>query len=80
MKLLFTKITTTTNIIVQWDDGDPSSQSRGMASAIAGICESEYTALTGWFNITTCFGTGDRITVTEQSISSGGGKGAYRWN
>jgi hypothetical protein len=64
--------TTTTNYIVQWDDSDPNNLSQGMASAIAGICESEHTALTGWFNITTGFGASDRITVTVQSISSGG--------
>ncbi|MGH9142786.1 MAG: hypothetical protein ACRD2I_16765, partial [Vicinamibacterales bacterium] len=63
---------TTTNYIVQWDDGDPNSQSQGMATAIAGICETEHTALTGWFNITTGFGSSDRITVTVQSISAGG--------
>jgi hypothetical protein len=80
MRLLFTKTTTTTNYIVQWDDGDPNSQSKVMAPAIAAICESEHTALTGCFNIATGFGTGDRLTVTEQSISSGSGKGAYLWN
>ena len=64
--------TTTTNYIVQWDDSDPNSQSQAMASAIAAICESEHTALTGWFNITTGFGSSDRVTVTVQAISKGG--------
>jgi hypothetical protein len=64
--------TTTTNYVVQWDDGDPNGQSQAMATAIAGICESEHTVLTGWFDITTGFGTSDRITVTVQSISAGG--------
>ena len=54
-----------------------------MASAIAGICESEHTALTGWFNITSGFGSSDRITVTVQSISKGGannfGYSSGRW-
>ena len=43
-----------------------------MANAIAGVCETEFTALTSWFGITTGFGTSDRITVTVQSISAGG--------
>ncbi len=64
--------TTTTNYIVQWDDADPNGQSKAMASAIAAICESEHTTLAGWFNITTGFGSSDRVTVTVQSISAGG--------
>src|SRR5947208_3537879 len=64
--------TTTTNYVIQWDDSDPNKQSQAMAAAIAAICESEHTALTGWFNITTGFGTSDRITVTVQQIAAGG--------
>ena len=63
-------VQTTTNFVVQYDDGN--AQAQGMATAIAGVCESEFTALTGWFNITTGFGTGDRITMTVQSIAAGG--------
>jgi hypothetical protein len=65
-------VATSTNYIVQFDDGDPNNQAQGMATAIAGIVESEHSALTSWFNITTGFGTSDRITVNVKSISSGG--------
>ena len=63
-------VQTTTNFVVKYDDSN--TQAQGMANAIASVCESEFTVLTGWFGITSGFGTGDRITVTVQSISSGG--------
>ena len=61
---------TTTNFVVQYDDSN--GQAKGMANAIASVCENEFTALTGWFVITSGFGTSDRITVTVQAISKGG--------
>src|ERR1035437_3078246 len=64
------KLPTTNNFFLQYDDSN--AQAKGMATAIAGVCESEFAALTGWFNITSGFGTSDRITMTVQSISAGG--------
>lgn len=61
---------TTTNFVIKYDDTQTAAQ--GMAQSIANICESEFTALTGWFGITTGFGVNDRITVTVQPISAGG--------
>jgi hypothetical protein len=61
---------TSTNFVVQYDDSN--TEAKGMAAAIAAVCENEFTVLTGWFNITTGFGPSDRITVTVQSISKGG--------
>lgn len=60
----------TTNFNLAFDDSN--AQAKGMAQAIAGVCETEFAALAGWFAITTGFGTGDRITMTVQAISSGG--------
>jgi len=60
----------TTNFNLKYDDSN--AQADTMANAIAGVCETEFTALTSWFGITTGFGTSDRITVTVQSISAGG--------
>ncbi len=60
----------TTNFNLQYDDSN--SQAQGMTQAIANVCENEFTVLTGWFAITTGFGSSDRITMTVKSISSGG--------
>lgn len=60
----------TTNFNLAYDDSN--APAKGMAQAIAGVCESEFTALTGWFAITSGFGASDRITVTVQAISKGG--------
>lgn len=60
----------TTNFNLAYDDSN--AQAKGMAQAIAGICESEFGALTGWFAISSGFGNSDRITLTVQSISKGG--------
>ena len=61
---------TTTHFVVKYDDSN--SQAQGMAAAIAAICENEFTVLTGWFNITSGFGSADRITITVQQIAGGG--------
>jgi hypothetical protein len=60
----------TTNFNLKYDDSN--SQAQTMAQAIANVCETEFAALTGWFDITTGFGTTDRITMTVQAISKGG--------
>ena len=61
---------TSTNFVVKYDDSNAEAQ--GMAQAIANVCENEFTVLTGWFAISTGFGPSDRITLTVQSIASGG--------
>ena len=62
----------TTNFTINFDPAAlPNSPKR--ADALRRVCESEFTVLTGWFGVTSGFGTGNRISIyLAASFPSGG--------
>jgi len=61
----------TTNFNLKYEDSLTNAITR--ATALAAVCENEFTVLTGWFNISGAFGTGDRINVVVDIPNNGGG-------